>query len=32
MVSVDENFLNGTWSGDFMGKEMRPSMVVAQTY
>lgn len=21
-VSVDENFLNGTWSGDFMGKEM----------
>ncbi len=22
MVSVDENFLNATWSGDFMGKEM----------
>ncbi|GAB1444571.1 hypothetical protein MASR2M41_01810 [Flammeovirgaceae bacterium] len=21
-VSVDENFVNGTWSGDFMGKEM----------
>lgn len=21
-VSVDENFLNGTWSGDFRGKEM----------
>ena len=21
-VSVDENFINGTWSGDFMGKEM----------
>mgnify|MGYP000104823694 CR=1 FL=1 len=21
-VSVDENFLNATWSGDFMGKEM----------
>ena len=22
LVSVDENFLNATWSGDFMGKEM----------
>lgn len=22
VVSVDENFLNGHWSGDFMGKEM----------
>ncbi len=22
MVSVDENFINGTWSGDFRGKEM----------
>ncbi len=22
LVSVDDNFLNGTWSGDFMGKEM----------
>lgn len=21
-VSIDENFINGTWSGDFMGKEM----------
>ena len=21
-VSVDENFINGHWSGDFMGKEM----------
>jgi len=21
-ISVDENFINGTWSGDFMGKEM----------
>ena len=21
-VSIDENFANGTWSGDFMGKEM----------
>ncbi len=23
MVSVDENFLNATWSGDFTGKEMQ---------
>lgn len=22
LISVDENFLNATWSGDFMGKEM----------
>lgn len=22
VISVDENFLNATWSGDFMGKEM----------
>ena len=21
-LSIDENFINGTWSGDFMGKEM----------
>ncbi len=23
LVSVDENFINGTWSGDFVGKEMQ---------
>jgi len=23
LVSVDENFVNGTWSGDFVGKEMQ---------